>query len=167
MSQKHETVAALPDFMRLDNQLCFALYAATHAITRAYRPMLDELDLTYPQFLVLLALWENDRQTVSALGTTLHLDSGTLSPVLKRLEKAGLIDKTRQKADERVVEVMLSEKGRALRGHGEIACSTVRGQTGMKHEDVDALCAELHGLSARLSQGREHGRSRMSRRKSA
>ncbi|MBV1706977.1 MAG: MarR family transcriptional regulator [Hyphomicrobiales bacterium] len=138
--------------MRLDNQLCFALYAATHAITRAYRPLLNDLDLTYPQFLVMLALWERDAQTVSALGATLQLDSGTLSPVLKRLEKSGYIAKARQKADERVVVVMLTESGRALRGDGERACLNVRVQTAMESQDVTALCVELHALNKELSQ---------------
>lgn len=170
MSQKHRTDAAPPDFMRLDNQLCFALYAATHAITRAYRPLLNEMDLTYPQFLVMLALWEKDCQTVSALGVTLQLDSGTLSPVLKRLEKAGLIIKTRQTADERVVQVMLTEQGRALRGDGEKACLNVRGQTGMDAKDAMALCAELHALNTEISQCNIEGTgesSRPLRRKSA
>lgn len=151
MSQKHETVAAPLDFMRLDNQLCFALYAASHSITRAYRPLLDAMELTYPQFLVMLALWENDCQTVSALGATLQLDSGTLSPVLKRLEKTGLIEKTRQKSDERVVEVMLTDKGRTLRSAGAAACTALLAQTGLAQENLEALRAELHSLTVRLS----------------
>ena len=75
----------------LDNQLCFKLYAASRAVTRAYKPMLDELGLTYPQYLVMLALWEEDGPTVSALGERLSLDSGTLTPLLKRLEASGLV----------------------------------------------------------------------------
>ena len=170
MSQKRRTDAAPPDFMRLDNQLCFALYAATHAITRAYRPLLNEMDLTYPQFLVMLALWEKDCQTVSALGAALQLDSGTLSPVLKRLEKANLIGKTRQKSDERVVEVVLTERGRALRGDGEKTCLNVRQQTGLEADSINALCAELHSLNAEISQrslDAAHETPHVQRRKSA
>lgn len=162
MSQKHEPVAAPLDFMRLDNQLCFALYAAAHAITRAYRPLLEGMHLTYPQFLVMLALWESDGQTVSALGATLHLDSGTLSPVLKRLEKSGLIDKARLKSDERVVEVMLTGKGRALRSSGAAACITMRAQADLEQNNFEALRAELHRLTARLSHGRPMAAGRTS-----
>jgi DNA-binding MarR family transcriptional regulator len=98
----------------LDDQLCFALYAASRAVTARYRPMLDELGLTYPQYLVLMLLWEEDGQTVGQLGARLALDSGTLSPLLKRLTAAGLVTRHRRTDDERSVSIRLTEAGRAL-----------------------------------------------------
>ena len=103
------------DSLRLDDQLCFALYATSHAVTKLYRPLLARVGLTYPQYLVLLVLWEGDRRTVSELGDRLHLDSGTLTPLLKRLEAAGLVLRTRRSSDEREVEVTLTAEGRDLR----------------------------------------------------
>ncbi|RZT80054.1 DNA-binding MarR family transcriptional regulator [Micromonospora violae] len=105
------------DDLVLRRQVCFALYAASRALTDVYRPILDEVGLTYPQYLVLLVLWErpDDAPTVSELGTELQLDSGTLSPLLKRLEGAGLVVRRRSARDERRVEVGLTEQGRALR----------------------------------------------------
>ncbi len=103
------------DKLRLNQQLCFPLYAASNMLTRLYRPLLAELGLTYPQYLVMLCLWETAPQTVGELGRNLHLDAGTLTPLLKRLEAAGLVVRRRSDRDERVVEVDLSERGRALR----------------------------------------------------
>ncbi|WP_017471519.1 MarR family winged helix-turn-helix transcriptional regulator [Amphibacillus jilinensis] len=100
------------DILKLDNQICFPLYAATREMTKRYRPLLDELNLTYPQYLVLLVLWETDRISVKALGERLFLDSGTLTPMLKRMEARGLLKRTRSKQDERVVEVALTEQGK-------------------------------------------------------
>jgi DNA-binding MarR family transcriptional regulator len=98
----------------LDDQLCFALYAASRAVTARYRPMLDQLGITYPQYLVLMLLWEEDGQTVGQLGNRLALDSGTLSPLLKRLTAAGLVTRHRRTDDERSVSVRLTDAGRAL-----------------------------------------------------
>src|SRR5918912_1969689 len=98
----------------LDDQLCFALYAASRAVTARYRPMLDAIGLTYPQYLVMMLLWEQDGQTVGQLGQRLALDSGTLSPLLKRLTSAGLVTRHRRADDERSVSVRLTEAGRAL-----------------------------------------------------
>ena len=103
------------DVLPLDRQVCFALYTATRAVTARYRPLLDELGLTYPQYLVLLALWERDERTVKDLGTALRLDSSTLSPLLKRLEATGLVARERRTDDERSVTVRLTTQGRALR----------------------------------------------------
>jgi len=103
------------DPLLLRDQVCFALYSASRAVTGVYRPLLDELGLTYPQFLVLLALWERDGRTVSDIGAALRLDSGTLSPLLKRLESAGLVDRRRESGDERRVTVHLTEAGESLR----------------------------------------------------
>ncbi|WP_018353115.1 MarR family winged helix-turn-helix transcriptional regulator [Longispora albida] len=105
--------------MALSSQLCFALYSASRAMTAVYRPMLAELGLTYPQYLVMLALWERDGRTVSDLGSDLQLDSGTLSPLLKRLEALGFVTRQRSSADERRVEIALTDDGRALRGRAE------------------------------------------------
>ena len=100
--------------LRLDDQLCFALYSASHLMTKAYRPMLTALGLTYPQYLALLVLWEADDLTVGALGERLYLDSGTLTPLLKQLEAQGLVERRRDPADERQVRIRLTEAGRAL-----------------------------------------------------
>ena len=102
----------------LEDQLCFALYAASRALTARYRPQLDEIGLTYPQYLVMMLLWEEDNQTVGQLGTRLNLDSGTLSPLLKRLTAAGLVTRHRRVEDERSVAIALTEKGRSLREQG-------------------------------------------------
>ncbi|MBE1160026.1 MarR family winged helix-turn-helix transcriptional regulator [Dyella acidiphila] len=98
----------------LDEQLCFALYAASRRMTATYRPLLEALDLTYPQYLVMLVLWERDGVTVRELGARLQLDSGTLTPLLKRLEQAGLLARQRRQSDEREVEITLTDSGRKL-----------------------------------------------------
>ena len=101
--------------LQLDNQLCFALYSTSLAMTRLYKPLLDELGLTYPQYLVMLVLWEKDGLMVSELGERLYLDSGTLTPLLKRLEASGLLARLRDVADERRVHITLSPAGRKLK----------------------------------------------------
>ncbi len=103
------------DNLDLEAQLCFALYSATLALGKAYAPILAELRLTYPQYLVMLVLWQEDGLTVRALGERLHLNSGTLTPMLKRMEQAGLVRRTRDKQDERLVRTELTEAGRGLR----------------------------------------------------
>lgn len=105
----------MSDPLLLENQLCFALHVASRAMTGAYQPLLDELGITYPQYLVLLALWEEDGARVSRLGERLHLDSGTLTPLLKRLEARGLVERRRSEEDERVVEVFLTAAGKRLK----------------------------------------------------
>lgn len=101
--------------LQLDHQLCFAIYSVSLAMTKVYKPLLDELGLTYPQYLALLALWEQDGLSVSELGERLFLDSGTLTPLLKRLEAAGLVSRLRDVQDERRVQVRLTAEGRALK----------------------------------------------------
>lgn len=101
--------------LELDRQLCFALYRAQRALTRAYGPLLEPLGLTYPQYVVMLVLWERDNIAVNELGSCLALDSGTLTPLLKRLEQRGLVERRRDTADERVVHIVLTDAGRALR----------------------------------------------------
>jgi len=102
------------ELLALDNQLCFALYSASLAMTKTYKPLLDKLGLTYPQYLVMLVLWERDDMLVKEIGERLFLDSGTLTPLLKRLQGAALIVRTRDQADERQVRITLSAKGKAL-----------------------------------------------------
>ena len=103
------------DALALESQLCFALYSTQLAMNKLYRGLLRELDLTYPQYLTMLVLWQRDRQTVSEIGEQLYLDSATLTPLLKRLEAAALITRQRSRQDERQVEIALTEKGRSLR----------------------------------------------------
>ncbi len=103
------------DNLDLEAQLCFALYSATLALGKAYAPILAGLRLTYPQYLVMLVLWQEDGLTVRALGEQLHLNSGTLTPMLKRMEQAGLVCRTRDKEDERLVRTGLTDAGRDLR----------------------------------------------------
>ncbi|HYG87799.1 MAG TPA: MarR family transcriptional regulator [Azospirillum sp.] len=114
--------------LALSNLLCFAVYSAAHAFNRVYKPLLDKLDLTYPQYLVLVVLWERDGLTVKEIGNRLYLDSGTLTPLLKRLESAGLLRRVRDQEDERQVRIHLTAEGRALRAKAEaipteIACA--------------------------------------------
>ena len=115
------------DLLRLDQQLCFALYSASRSLTRAYAPLLEPLGLTYPQYLVMLVLWEERSASVKALGQRLALDSGTLTPLLKRLEKRGLVTRRRDSDDERIVRIDLTPDGQTLRARArrvptELAC---------------------------------------------
>src|SRR5689334_10034297 len=112
MSSKHLDPEQL---LRLDNQLCFALYSASLAMTKLYKPLLDELGLTYPQYLAMLVLWERDGLTVSDIGERLSLDSGTLTPLLKRLETSGLVTRIRDVQDERRVHITLTAAGRRMK----------------------------------------------------
>src|SRR4051794_978318 len=107
---------AADQMLRLDNQICFAVYSAAHAFTRFYKPLLERLGLTYPQYLVMLALWERDGVPLKDIGERLFLDSGTLTPLLKRLEAAQLIKRTRGTEDERQVMIALTPQGQTLRG---------------------------------------------------
>ena len=106
---------AKTDPLQLDSMLCFAVYAAGHAFTRFYKPRLDAIGLTYPQYLVFMVLWEQDGITVKALGDRLFLDSGTITPLVKRLEARGLLRRQRDDEDERLVRIFLTDEGRALR----------------------------------------------------
>lgn len=115
MSKKPASSLGLVESLRLDNQLCFALYGATNRMTRLYRPLLDAIGLTYPQYLAMMVLWEQSPRTVGALGDALDLDSSTLTPLLKRLEAGGLVERHRDPDDERRVIVALTDKGMALR----------------------------------------------------
>jgi MarR family transcriptional regulator, organic hydroperoxide resistance regulator len=134
----------------LDEQLCFALYAASRAMTSCYRPLLDALDLTYPQYLVMLVLWERGDATVTGIGQALHLETGTLSPLLKRLEATGLISRTRQADDERSVLVSLTAAGRELESRVAETQVRVGAATGMSRAEIGELREVLNRLSDQL-----------------
>lgn len=144
------------DALRLDNQLCFALYAASRALTRAYAPLLEPLGITYPQYIVFLSLWERDGRPVNELGTCLALDSGTLTPLLKRLEQRGLVERRRDTKDERVVKIFLTAEGKALRTKAKRIPPVIAQKSGFDATDPKQLAAlarlrdELKSLTARL-----------------
>ena len=139
------------DALLLDNQLCYALYAAAHRMTKSYRPLLERLGLTYPQYLVLLVLWEQDGVTVSEIGRRLRLDSGTLTPVLKRLESAGFLLRTRRQSDEREVEIALTPEGAALRADAVAVREAVMCQLELSEPEIRALRKDLSLVIERLS----------------
>ena len=136
--------------LRLDHQLCFALYSASLAMTKLYKPMLDELGLTYPQYLALLALWEQDGLTVSDLGERLHLDSGTLTPLLKRLETAGLLSRLRDVQDELRVLIRLTAAGRQLKKRAARIPGCILQATQCDVADVLNLTRQVQALRDRL-----------------
>jgi len=138
------------DPLTLDKQLCFAIYAAGHAFTRFYKPRLDALEITYPQYLVFLVLWERDDLTVKALGERLYLDSGTITPLLKRLEARGFVERRKDDEDERQVRVLLTPAGRALRAKALAIPLAVAGASGMDIEVMESLRDELDRLRVRL-----------------
>ena len=145
MPRRQPTAPLTADaLLALDHQLCFALYSSSLAMTKAYRPLLAALGLTYPQYLAMLALWEGDGLSVGALGERLFLDSGTLTPLLKRLEAQGLIERRRGQADERSVFLHLTREGRALKRRA-VAVPEAMLCT------LDCGLDELHGLVARLT----------------
>jgi DNA-binding MarR family transcriptional regulator len=135
----------------LDNQLCFALYSASLAMTKLYKPLLDALGLTYPQYLTLLVLWERDGVTVSELGERLSLDSGTLTPLLKRLDAAGLVSRLRDTADERRVRVQLTDEGRSLKARARHIPGCVLQATHCALSESVALTQQLNSLRGRLA----------------
>ena len=139
------------DSLRLDRQLCFSLYSAQLAMTRAYRPLLEKLGLTYPQYLVLLALWERDAETVSAIGERLCLDSGTLTPLLIRLQERHLVRRERGPQDGRQVLIHLTAAGRSLEERAVGVRRRVMDSTGLSPRGLDDLKTQLVGLRIRLS----------------
>lgn len=139
------------ELLSLDNQLCFALYSASLSMTRLYKPLLDELALTYPQYLVMLALWEADGVTVSDLGTRLSLDSGTLTPLLKRLEATGYLSRMRDVADERRVLIRLRAEGRALRARAVQVPQCLLAASQCSLEELSQLTRQLQALRDRVS----------------
>ena len=137
-------------WLQLDRQLCFALYSASLAMTKLYKPLLEPLGLTYPQYLVMLVLWEGDGLTVGQLGERLALDSGTLTPLLKRLEATGLVQRLRDAADERRVLLQLTPAGRALRTRAESVPVAVAGASGCELGELADLTARLQTLRMQL-----------------
>lgn len=139
------------DMLKLDNQLCFALYACSREITKVYKPFLDRLGITYTQYVTLLALWEEDNIAIKELGNRLHLDSGTLTPLLKKLEKANLVERLRDKEDERSVVIRLTEEGQELKKSAIDIPNGMLCSTGLSIEEVEALRDKLKQLLANLN----------------
>ena len=135
----------------LDDQLCFALYAASRAVTNRYRPLLDELDLTYPQYLVMLVLWQHGAVSVKDVGAALHLDYGTLTPLIKRLEAAGLVRRERRADDERSVTVSLTEQGTALRERAGTVPPAIGAAMALDLADTNQLKTLLRQLAANVA----------------
>lgn len=140
------------DPLRLDRQICFPLYAASNLINRLYRPVLSKLGLTYPQYLVMLALWEQAPRTVGTLGEALYLDSGTLTPLLKRMEQAGLLTRKRDPEDERRVQVDLTSEGRALKAEAQRVPETLTAGFEGDPADVEKLRDSVQALVATLAR---------------
>lgn len=146
-------VAGDDDRLKLGSQLCFALYSTLLGVNRVYRGLLDDLDLTYPQYLVLLVLWEKDGIGVTEICDELYLETTTITPLLKRLEARGLIHRRRSAEDERRVIVTLSEEGRALRAEVEHVPGCVAAAAGIPIEDLVELRTRLFALRANLFAG--------------
>lgn len=143
------------DALRLGEFLCFAVYSASHAFNRVYKPLLDELGLTYPQYLAMVLLWEQDDQTVGSLGEKLFLESSTLTPLLKRLEASGHIKRTRDPADERQVRVRLTAKGQAMREAARKIPDCILETTGLNIDELRRLRNDIVALRHNLE--RHHG----------
>lgn len=134
------------DLLKLENQICFKIYTAEREITKLYRDLLKELDVTYPQYLVLLLLWEKHSLTVKELGQRLFLDSGTLTPMLKRMESNGLVERKRSAEDERSVIISLTEKGETLKEKAECIPSQLVENISMKREELTLLNKTLTSM---------------------
>jgi len=140
------------DTLRLGDLLCFAVYSASHAFNRVYKPLLDELGLTYPQYLVMILLWEQDDQTVGSLGDKLFLESSTLTPLLKRLEALGHVKRTRDPVDERQVRVRLTETGRAVRERARKIPGCIAEATNLELDELLRLQSEIVALRNALER---------------
>ncbi|KRA20104.1 MULTISPECIES: MarR family transcriptional regulator [unclassified Lysobacter] len=138
--------------LKLDDQLCFALYSTSLALNKVYRKLLAGLGLTYPQYLAMMVLWERDQLTVSEIGERLYLDSATLTPLLKRLQAAGLINRTRAREDERQVVIALTEAGRALQEPARAVPMGIFGAAGCAPEQLGSMKAQLESLRGNLMQ---------------
>lgn len=152
MAKKAPTTAdkTTDNWLHLDQQLCFALYSASLAMTKQYKPLLDPLGLTYPQYLAMLVLWEISPISVNELGKRLSLDSGTLTPLLKRLEASGLIARQRDSIDERRVLVSLTTKGQQLKQDARAIPQAIACQVGMGLDDITALRGTLQRIKAQI-----------------
>ena len=142
---------AADPLLRLDNQICFAVYSAAHAFNRVYKPLLERLGLTYPQYLVMLTLWERDGVPVKHIGERLFLDSGTLTPLLKRLETAGLVSRTRSTEDERQVLIDLTPQGQALKEKARAVPQSILEATDCSVAELVTLKSEIVSLRDRLN----------------
>lgn len=142
--------APSPPELQLDNQLCFAVHATAHAFAQAYRPYLEPMGLTYPQYLVMLLLWERDDRSVNELGQPLHLDSGTLTPLLKRMEKAGLVIRGRDSKDERVTRISLTDKGHDLREGALAVPQSMLCASGLSFDGLIALRDKVRNVGESL-----------------
>ncbi|TYK66619.1 MarR family winged helix-turn-helix transcriptional regulator [Colwellia echini] len=138
--------------LAIDKQVCFSLYSASNAMSRAYRPLLKKLDLTYLQYIVMMVLWEHSTMNVKELGSKIHLDSGTLTPLLKRLEAKSLITRIRSTEDERIMVISLSEQGRALKQQAEQVPNSMMCKSKMSMEDLIALKQGCDLLLANLNE---------------
>lgn len=138
------------ELLKLDRQMCFALYSTSLAMTKLYKPLLSELGLTYPQYLVMLVLWDGDGVTVSALRERLYLDYGTLTPLVKRLENQGLLSRRRSPEDERQVVIRLTDEGLALRAEAASVPQRVAAASGCSLSELDELREQLNALRERL-----------------
>ena len=147
--------AAADAWLALDQQLCFALYSSSLAMTKLYKPLLDPLGLTYPQYLVMLVLWETDDVSVGELGHRLSLDSGTLTPLLKRLEASGYVTRVRDRQDERRVRVQLTPPGRALKAQAHAVPQAVACASGCALDELVTLTQRLKQLRDNLAQHAE------------
>ena len=141
------------DPLTLKDFACFAIHSAGHALSRAYKPLLDRLGLTYPQYLVMVALWEEEAVTLNALGERLFLDSSTLTPLLKRLETQGLLHRQRDPANERQLRITLTERGRALRGQAAEVPACMLEASGMTEEELGRLRDQAIRLRDALMRG--------------
>lgn len=137
--------------LQLDNQLCFALYSTSLAMTKLYKPLLEELGLTYPQYLAMLVLWEQDGLTVSELGERLYLDSGTLTPLLKRMESAGLLSRIRAVEDERRVHITLTAAGRKLKAKAAKIPGCIMSATQCSVPELVSLTQQVQSFRQRLT----------------
>ena len=151
MPRPRLTAPIRADWLKLDHQLCFALYSASLAMTKFYKPLLDPLGLTYPQYLVMLVLWEADGITVSQLGERVALDSGTLTPLLKRLEASDLVRRLRDTADERRVLLQLTPVGRALKSRAMAVPESMACASGCALDELAALTARLKALRGHIT----------------
>ena len=140
------------DCLKLENQLCFPLYACSKAVTRHYKPFLDELDLTYTQYITMMAMWEKEKASVTELGEMLFLDSGTLTPVIKKLELKGYISKTRSKTDERSVTVEITPEGKKLRDKAVSIPSKMGGCVSLSEKDAKELYRILYTILSHLDE---------------
>ncbi|WP_135503505.1 MarR family winged helix-turn-helix transcriptional regulator [Roseovarius aestuariivivens] len=144
------------DRLKLDDQLCFALYAATNAVTRAYRPRLAEIGLTYPQYLIMLVLWQDGPRTLGAIARRLCLAQNAITPLVDRLEKAGLVTRTRDPADRRVITIALTETGESLHDGAARAQHEVKCETLLDEAELAALRSTLFALVDRMKTETGH-----------